>query len=100
MTDLFFYFLPAIIGGSLSGIVCGALPFFIAKHRRRYGLGFFSMVVCVVGGIVLGVILAAPLAASFAVAILLSEEGQPKPVRDPASVAPTFADSVDAETLV
>lgn len=97
MIDLFFYFLPAILGGAASGLICGFLPFILAKNRRRPWLGLFALSVTVASGIVLGVILALPIAASFSTAILLAKEGSPKPIPTP---QPAFSESVDAETLV
>lgn len=78
MVDLFFYLLPFIAGGALSGIFCGLMPFWIATKHRRLGLGFFALFSCVACGIVLGAILAIPIAASFSVAILLSKQGEPR----------------------
>jgi len=85
MLDLFFYLLPFIIGGTLSGIVCGLLPLFLALKRRRPWLGLFSTTVCVACGIILGAILAFPIAASFSAAILLTQRRAPKPQRTKAS---------------
>ncbi|MEL6351770.1 MAG: hypothetical protein AAFR58_08400 [Cyanobacteria bacterium J06627_28] len=97
MIDLFFYFLPAILGGAASGLVCGFLPFILAKNRRRPWLGLFALFATVASGIVLGLILALPIAASFSTAILLAKEGGPKPIPTP---QPAFSESAEVETLV
>ncbi|MEL7143025.1 MAG: hypothetical protein AAGL08_12495 [Cyanobacteria bacterium J06573_11] len=97
MIDLFFYFLPAILGGAASGLVCGFLPFILAKNRRRPWLGMFALFATVASGIVLGLILALPIAASFSTAILLAKEGSPKPIPTP---QPAFSESTEVETLV
>ncbi|MGD1897659.1 MAG: hypothetical protein ACFB16_11990 [Phormidesmis sp.] len=97
MSDLFFYLLPFIIGGMLSGIVCGLLPFFLALKRRRHWLGFFALTVCVASGIILGAILAFPIATSFSAAILLTQQREPKPKKVTTSA---FADTHKAKTPV
>jgi len=97
MIDLFFFFLPFILGGACLGIFCGLMPFWIGIKHRRPGLAFFALFSCVVCGIVLGAILAIPIAASFSVAILLSKRGQPKPVAEKEMV---FASDREAEAAV
>ncbi|MGD1865262.1 MAG: hypothetical protein ACFB0D_11965 [Phormidesmis sp.] len=82
MSDLFFYFLPFIIGGAISGIICGFFPFFLAIKRRRPWLGFIALAICVACGIGLGVILAFPIATSFAAAILLTQPREKKRKRE------------------
>jgi len=82
MSDLFFYYLPFIVGGAISGIVCGLLPFFLAIKRRRPWLGFIALAVCVACGIGLGAILAFPIASSFAAAILLTQPREKKRQRE------------------
>ncbi|MEL6939202.1 MAG: hypothetical protein AAFO84_08415 [Cyanobacteria bacterium J06598_1] len=97
MSDLFFYLLPFIVGGAISGIVCGLLPFVLATKRRRPLLGFTALAVCVACGICLGAILAFPIATSFAAAILLTQPREPKPRRE--KVPAAFPDVREAETL-
>ncbi len=89
MSALFFYFLPFIIGGVISGIFCGLLPFSIAIQRKRPWLGFLALVICVACGIGLGAILAFPIATSFAAAILLT---QPRERKSKQTKAPAFAE--------
>ncbi|MEL6492146.1 MAG: hypothetical protein AAFQ95_19500 [Cyanobacteria bacterium J06621_3] len=97
MSDLFFYLLPFIVGGALSGIFFGLLPFYLSLKRRRPLLGVFALAVCVACGIVLGAILAFPIATSFAAAILLTEKRAPKPKAEP---MPAFTEKRKAKTLV
>lgn len=96
MSDLFFYLLPFMVGGAVSGIVCGFLPFVLAIKRRRPRLGFIALAVCVACGIGLGAILAFPIATSFAAAILLMQPREPKNKR---KKVPAFADGREVETL-
>ena len=96
MPDLFFYLLPFIVGGAISGVICGLLPFFLALTRRRPWLGFTALAVCVACGIGLGAILAFPLATSFAAAILLTKPRQPRHKR---AKSPALADVREAESL-
>lgn len=98
MSDLFSYLLPFILGGAISGIICGFLPFLLAIKRRRPWLGFIALCVCVASGIGLGAILAFPIATSFAAAILLTQPREPKPKRLKAKAA-AFAEVREAETL-
>ncbi|MEO1622112.1 MAG: hypothetical protein AAFU53_13905 [Cyanobacteria bacterium J06632_3] len=78
MLDALIYLLPFIVGGLISGILFGLLPFVIALRRRRFWLGFFALVICTACGAILGAILAFPVAVSFSVAILLSKKVPPK----------------------
>ncbi|MEM6598613.1 MAG: hypothetical protein AAF635_10635 [Cyanobacteria bacterium P01_C01_bin.69] len=96
MSDLFFYFLPFIVGGAISGIVCGLFPFFLAIKRRRPWLGFIALNICVACGIGLGAILAFPIATSFAAAILLTQPREPKRKR---VRIPATADVQEVESL-
>ncbi|MEL6555321.1 MAG: hypothetical protein AAFQ63_17945 [Cyanobacteria bacterium J06621_11] len=101
MPDLFFYLLPFIIGGACSGIIFGLLPFFLSLKRRRPWLGCFALAVCVACGIILGAILAFPIATSFSVAILFT---QPRTPKIKAAKAAVFSgvrpDAVEIETPV
>lgn len=97
MSDLFFYLLPFILGGVLSGILCGLLPFFLSFKRRRPWLGFFALVVCVACGVLMGAILAFPIATSFSAAILLTQKRVPKPKP---KVSPAFSEVREVETPV
>jgi hypothetical protein len=51
-----------IIGALVAGVLCGSLPFAVARSRKRNDLAWISMVVCVVCGLLLGLLLAVPAA--------------------------------------
>ncbi len=101
MLDLFFYLLPFILGGALSGIICGLLPFFLSLKRRRPLLGLAALTVCTTCGVIFGAILAFPVAVSFSAAILLTKRRFLRRRRDKLSIsADTFTDDrewVEAE---
>jgi uncharacterized membrane protein YraQ (UPF0718 family) len=63
MSDLF---VGAFIGGSLSGFV----PMVLGMHRGEERLGSVAMLLCIVASLMLGVFLAIPVAALFAIIIL------------------------------
>lgn len=58
-----------IIGAVVIGALCGLIPFFLGRRRGRAGLGLAGLISCIVGGFLLGIILALPLALIFAVII-------------------------------
>jgi hypothetical protein len=55
-----------IIGAIVAGAICGLVPLVYGLARGRTGLAVGGFLACVVGGIILGVLLAVPLAALFA----------------------------------
>ncbi|MEL6260218.1 MAG: hypothetical protein AAFR12_04055 [Cyanobacteria bacterium J06626_6] len=100
MLDILIYLLPFILGGLFTGTLCGLVPFFIAKRRRRPWLGFFALMSCAMCGVILGIILAFPVAASFSVAILLTKP-KPAPSRTTSArhsqMTEAFAEATDSE---
>ncbi|MEL6453356.1 MAG: hypothetical protein AAFQ40_01400 [Cyanobacteria bacterium J06623_5] len=103
MLDVLIYLLPFILGGLFTGSLCGLVPFFIAKRRRRPWLGFFALMSCALCGVILGILLAFPVAASFSVAILLTKpKAAPKPAQklvdsSPSQRTDTFTEASDSE---
>lgn len=61
-----------IAGGAL-GLAFGVLPLVIGIKRERTKLGAFALVLCVISGLVLGTIVALPVAVAFAAVIATSE---------------------------
>jgi hypothetical protein len=56
--------------GSLAGIACGLLPFFLAKQRNNLRLGRMAVGVCWLSGAAFGLLLAIPVAVIFTVVVL------------------------------
>src|SRR5690349_13113200 len=59
------FMVGAVIGGLFAGLICGALPLYVAEKRGRKGLGAVALVVCVFAGMFLGCLLALPIALMF-----------------------------------
>ena len=66
------YLLGAVLGGLVAGSLCGLVPFSLAKKRGRKGLGIAALITCAASGVILGLLLALPVAASFSVAIIIT----------------------------
>jgi hypothetical protein len=50
------------ICGGVVGFLCGLLPFFIGRYREQEVFGFVGLGCCTVGGLILGLLAAVPLA--------------------------------------
>ena len=57
--------------GSVAGLVCGLIPLALAKTRNLKVFGFVALLGCILSGIILGVILALPVAIAFCGLIFL-----------------------------
>jgi membrane protein implicated in regulation of membrane protease activity len=55
----------AVIAGALVGAVCGLVPLIYGLVRGQTGLAGGGFAACIAGGVVLGVLVAVPLAALF-----------------------------------
>ena len=55
----------SLIEGFLAGLICGVIPLFFSAGKNRLKLGFGAVAACVVGGLLLGVLLAIPMAVAF-----------------------------------
>ncbi len=55
----------SLIDGFLVGLICGAIPLFFSTGKNRLKLGFGGLLLCVVSGLLLGVLLAIPAAVLF-----------------------------------
>src|SRR5262249_58569432 len=63
---------PIILGclcGGVAGFLWGLLPLFIGRYREQEILGWVGLACCTVGGVVLGLLLAVPLALLFTILI-------------------------------
>ncbi len=55
----------SLIDGFLVGLICGVIPLFFSTGRNRLKLGYSAVLACVAGGLLLGLLLAIPLAILF-----------------------------------
>jgi hypothetical protein len=66
------YWAGVLVGGLFVGAVCGLLPLAVAKRKGRTAFGVASLVACTLSGLLLGLILAVPVAVILsAVALIL-----------------------------
>jgi uncharacterized membrane protein len=54
-----------LIEGVLVGLICGVAPLFFSAGRNRLKLGFGGLLACMIGGLLLGLLLAVPVALLF-----------------------------------
>jgi hypothetical protein len=64
------YKMGLLFGALGMGGLCGLLPLIIGMRKGQQGLGLTGFVVCVLCGLVLGVLLAAPAAIVFTLIIV------------------------------
>lgn len=55
----------SLIDGFLIGLICGLIPLFFSTGRDRLKLGFGAVAACVISGLLLGLLLALPVAGVF-----------------------------------
>ena len=67
------YWIGVLFGALLVGGLCGLLPFFVGMNRNKVALGIAGLVSCSVGGLILGILLAAPIALIFTVIIVATK---------------------------
>lgn len=65
------YWIGIFIGGFLVGGLCGIAPLIAGSAKNQQTLGYVGLATCVVSGLILGLILAAPVALVFTLVILL-----------------------------
>lgn len=58
------------MGGLVAGGLCGLLPFFLAKSEERTAWGVVSWLICILAGLVGGLLFAVPVAVLCALALL------------------------------
>lgn len=74
--------LGLITGALLVGLICGLIPFFIARKRGLQTLANAALVSCVVAGFLFGMLLAIPTCIVFTIVALVR-----KPPTDPKAMA-------------
>jgi hypothetical protein len=76
------YWVGVVVGGFVMGTLCGLVPFFIGKKRNQMTLAVGGLAACIVGGLILGLILALPLSIAFTVIIVFAnpKKTEPPPV--------------------
>ena len=79
-----------LIGSLLAGSFCGLAPLITGFIRKHTALGFVGFICCLVGGFILGIILALPAAVIFTLIIALKKDnnGAVQPPPNP----PSFSD--------
>jgi uncharacterized membrane protein len=55
----------SLIEGVLVGLICGVIPLFFSTGKDRLQLGFGGLLACVISGLLLGLLLALPVAVVF-----------------------------------
>jgi uncharacterized membrane protein len=55
----------SLIDGFLVGLICGVIPLFFSTGKNRLKLGFGGLLACVISGLLLGLLLAIPVAGVF-----------------------------------
>ncbi len=65
------YWIGVLVGGFVVGTLCSVLPLVLAIKKKRPGLAVLSCICCIVSGLILGLILAVPVAVIFTVVIIL-----------------------------
>jgi hypothetical protein len=65
-----------IVGAIVAGVVCGLVPLIVGLTRGEKGLAWGGFVSCIIGGFVLGLIAAVPLAIIFTVLIVKNSKVQ------------------------
>jgi len=67
-----------LTGGFLVGFFFGLVPLISGVLRKRPGVGGLAFAVCILGGLLFGIALAAPLAITFTIALFLLRPGGPR----------------------
>ena len=66
--------MQTFIGGALAGLACGVLPLVIGRIKGKTILAVLALFLCVASGLVLGIILALPVAIAFSVVFITGED--------------------------
>jgi len=61
--------LGLFLGGGTAGLVCGLVPYFIGKKKNNRKLGKIALWSCIAAGLILGILLALPVAVIFSIVI-------------------------------
>lgn len=71
--------MAGFVGGALSGLMAGLIPFFVAQHRSRPGLAWSALLVGIALGAIGGALLAVPGCVVFTLLALRYAEQLPAP---------------------
>lgn len=71
-----YYLITSIIGALVVGIICGLAPLIAGKVKNQFKLGLIGFICCIVGGFILGIILALPAAIIFTLVITLKKPAE------------------------
>lgn len=66
-----------LVGGAFVGILCGLVPLIAGFTKGQPRLGWIGFASCVVAGLLLGLLVAAPVALVFTIVILLKKPAVP-----------------------
>jgi hypothetical protein len=66
------YTFGTLCGALSSGILCGIVPLKLGKKHDKEGWGTAGLITSIIGGLILGLLLAIPLAGIFSAIILFS----------------------------
>jgi hypothetical protein len=69
--------LARLFGAFFIGALLGLIPFFIARSRGQQSLGVAALLSSIVGGLILGIILAGPVAFVFTIVALVRKPPAP-----------------------
>lgn len=72
------YTIGAFIGGAIAGALCGLAPLLVGNSRGQQQLGLIGFISCVVAGLLLGLLLAVPVALVFTIVILTKKPQIPQ----------------------
>ena len=64
-----------LLAGLAAGFTVGLIPFFVARARRQKGLAGWALGLCSLAGVIMGLLLAGPLALVFTVVALTRTRG-------------------------
>ena len=65
-----------LFAGGFAGLLCGLIPYFIAKKRNNLKLAQLALGICILCGAILGLILAVPVCLAFVIIALATKRGE------------------------
>jgi hypothetical protein len=82
------YWIGVVIGAMGVGLVCGLIPLVAGAHTQQKRLGTIAFAACIAGSLILGAILAVPLALSFTIVIVVRWNRRPHAQEQTATTGP------------
>ena len=70
--------LARLFGAFFIGAILGLVPFLVARNRGQQGLGVAGLLSSIVGGLILGIVLAGPVAFVFTIVALVRKPPAPR----------------------